>query len=543
MTEMSCGHQKLKIYLAHCLQLYFVKFTFHKENVTMKSKRLFQIFILLILLVSTAGMSQPVKAQTDDPIIINRNLSIWDATFIGFVSSSIYEQWHFEFTESHNFTVTVNTVAGDLVPLLILQDSNGAEITRSTGSLTSTQSAGNYSIQVQPESGSGFYVLTIRENIITPPPSASVTTSVTPSSVNVGESAVVTVSLNNVPAEGYTSAEFTCTYNANLVEASNIVVTSLFGADAAVAINGPQNGSFIVAIAGSNGNKATTSGAAFTFSVLGLQAGQTAIECTVRVSKGDNVLTSLPSTGTSLTVVGSLPTATFTPTPADTATPTSSTPVDTATPTSLTPVDTATPTSLTPVDTATPTSLTPVDTATPTSSTPVDTATPTSSTPVETATPTSSTPVGSPTPTALPNGTLTGQVLASKPVTVSLYDASSTLVTSVTANPDGTFSLTAPAGSYTVLATASGFLSAQGSATITGGSTSTKPTITLLAGDIDGNNVIDQFDALTIGMNYNAAVPTAADLNNDGVINVLDLELLAANYRKTGPQAWEISYP
>ena len=108
----------------------------------------------------------------------------------------------------------------------------------------------------------------------------------------------------------------------------------------------------------------------------------------------------------------------------------------------------------------------------------------------------------------------------------------------MTANNDGTFSLTAPAGSYTVLATSSGFLSAQGSATITGG-TDTKPTVTLLAGDIDGNNVIDQFDALTIGMNYNAAAPSAADLNNDGVINVLDLELLAENYRAAGPIAWE----
>ena len=148
----------------------------------------------------------------------------------------------------------------------------------------------------------------------------------------------------------------------------------------------------------------------------------------------------------------------------------------------------------------------------------------------------------SPTPTSAPDGSLSGQVLAGKPITVSLYSGT-TLVTSVTANNDGTFSLTAPAGSYTVLATSSGFLSAQGSATLTGGSTNTKPTVTLLAGDIDGNNVIDQFDALTIGMNYNAASPSAADLNNDGVINVLDLELLAENYRATGPIAWEVSYP
>src|SRR5262245_10485712 len=261
----------------------------------MKAKRLFQIFVLFVLLLSTFGSSQTVKAQTNDPIIINRNLSIWDATFIGFVSSSIYEQWHFEFTESHNFTVTVNTVAGDLVPLLTLQDSNGAEITHATGSLTSTQSAGNYSIQVQPESGSGFYVLTIRENIITPPPSASVTTSVSPSSVNVGESAVVTVSLNGVPAEGYTSAEFTCTYDANLVAVGNVVAGGLFGADPATAFSSPQSGSFIFAIAGSNGNKAMTSGPVFTFDVTALHltfghVAETLIDCTARVSIGDGNL-------------------------------------------------------------------------------------------------------------------------------------------------------------------------------------------------------------------------------------------------------------
>src|SRR5215216_5970066 len=517
------------------MAVYFIKFT---RRVTMKSKRIFQIFILLTLLFSPLGNVSASTGSVDqlDAMVINRSLNLWDATYFGFVSSSIFENWQFEFAESHHFVVTVTPISGDLVPQLSLLDTGGNSLANGTNTLTSTQSAGSYSIQVQPVSGSGFYMLTLREIVVTQP---SVTTSVSPSSINAGESATVTVSLNNVPAEGYTSAEFTCTYDANLVQVSNISVTNLFGADAVVAISDPQNGSFIVAIAGSNGNKATASGSAFTFTATGIQAGQSAIECTVRVSKGDNVLTSLSSTGTSLTVVGSLPTATFTPTPFDTPTP-----VDTATPTSLTPVDTATPTSLTPGDTATPTSLTPVDTATPTSLTPVDTATPTSLTPVDTATPAeTSTPSESPTPTALPDGSLSGQVLAGKPVTVSLYGAGNTLVTSVPANPDGTFSLTAPAGTYNVVATASGFLSAQGSATITGGDTSTKPTVTLLAGDIDGNNVIDQFDALTIGMNYNGTSPSAADLNNDGVINVLDLEALADNYRATGPIAWEISYP
>src|SRR6266498_1095836 len=466
----------------------------------MKSKRLIQILVVLMLTFSSIGGSQPALASTNsavqmDAMIVNRSLNFWDATYVGFVSSSIFENWHFDFTETHNFVVTVSPITGtgDFVPLLTLLDSNGTQLASGTNSLTSTQGAGSYSIQVQPESSGGFYVLTLRE-VVQTQPSASIVA--TPTTVNVGETSIVTVSLNNVPAEGYTSAEFTCTYNASVIEVSNIAATSLFGADPAVSINGPQNGSFIVAIAGSNGNKATTSGAAFTFSAKGLQDGQTSIDCIVRVSKGDNVLSQISSTGTTLTVVGSAPTATFTPTPAESATPTSPTPVESATPTSLTPVDTSTPTS-TPVESATPTSLTPVESATPTSLTPVDTATPTlTSTPIESPTPTF-------TSTPLPNGTLTGQVLASKPVTVSLYDGSNTLITSVAANGDGTFSLTAPAGTYSVRATASGFLSAQGSATIGAGSSSSMPTITLLAGDIDGNNVIDQFDALTIGMSYN----------------------------------------
>jgi len=130
-------------------------------------------------------------------------------------------------------------------------------------------------------------------------------------------------------------------------------------------------------------------------------------------------------------------------------------------------------------------------------------------------------------------------VLASKPVTILLKNADDTLAASVTANADGTFSLSVPAGTYTIVAMASGFLSAQGSVTLSADTGNTIPAVSLLAGDIDNNNVIDQFDAMTIGMNYNTAIPDAADLNNDGIINVLDLELLAGNYRKTGPLTWQ----
>lgn len=543
----------------------------------MRSKRLVQIFVLIVLLLSPMGSVQQASASTSaapqvalDPMIINRDLNFWDATYVGVVSDIVFEKWRFEFTETHSFVVTASPITGGLVPQLTLLNASDTQLAQGVNTLTSTQPSGTYYIQVQPQSGSGFYFLTIRE-IVNTQPSAS--TDVSPASLNVGESALATVHLNNVPASGYTSAEFICKYDATLLGVSNIVIGSLFGADAAAAINGPQSGSFIVAIAGSNGNKATTSGPVFTFTVTALQAGQTSVNCTARVSTGNNALTTLSSTGTAVTVSGTAPTATFTPTPVETQNPTeTSTPNGSTTPTAVpsetaTPVESPTPTGTlptatsTPVESPTPTgtlptaTFTPVESPTPTgtlptaTSTPVESPTPTGTLPTETSTPLASptptgtlptetsTPLASPTP--LPAGTLNGHVLAGKPVTVELYDATNTLVASVPANPDGTFSLTAPAGTYAVVAKASGFLSAAGSATLTSGGTTSLPDVTLLAGDIDGNNVIDQLDALTIGMNYNTSAPAAADLNNDGTINVLDLEVLAANYRATGPTAWQ----
>lgn len=299
---------------------------------------------------------------------------------------------------------------------------------------TSIPNATNTPIPTVPASASATPVI--------PPNTASVTVGIAPSSIVVGGSSTVTVSLNNIPAGGFASAEFTCTFDAAILEGSNISVAGLFGTDPVTAINGPQNGSFIVAIAGSNGNKATTGGAAFSFAVKGLQIGQSALDCQTRVSTGNLVLATIPSTPASL-VIGTT------------------------------------------------------------------------------------------------QGTLAGQVLAGKPVTLTLYDSGNSVAGSTSANVDGTFSLLSSAGTYSAVASAPGYLRARASSVnITSSNTTTLQTISLLAGDIDGNDVIDQFDALTIGINYNGSAPAAADLSGDGVINVLDLEILAHNYRQTGPLAW-----
>lgn len=475
-----------------------------------------------------------------------------------------------------------------------------------------------------------------------------VSTTVDPAILIVGETALARVRLHNVPAAGYASAEFTCTINPALVEASNIVVMSLFGTDAVTIINAPRAGNFIVAISGAKGSKATADGVVFTFNVRALQAGQTTIDCTARVSSGNQTLTPLPSSAAVLTILELTPTPTNTPIPVFTATPTS--PVEDwftftnlaygfefkyppqgviadgrtdnfarldlpfvqgtnlrekylevivvenlsvcrsplATQSMLDSSETvvingipflketggdgaagnlyqwvaySTPRgnacisldfilhSLNPGNFPTPPPVFDYAGETAVFGQIVETfswlalPTPTPSE-QQTATPVGSpfatfTPVASPTSTVVPFGMLAGQVLASKPVTISLYNQDSILAASIPVNPDGTFLFTVSPGAYTLTASASGHLSAQASVTVTGGGTATLPTIDLPAGDIDNNGVIDQFDAMTVGMSYNTAIPAAADLNNDGIINVLDLEILARNYRKTGPVVWQ----
>lgn len=404
----------------------------------MKLKNLFQVLTLLALVFSVLGASRPVQAATvAEPVIVSYDMTVWNATYPGIVNDMRYEKWSFNLTETTSFVVTAVPTAGNLVPLISLLDVNGNEVSTLASELDSTQPAGKYYLLIKPQSGSGNYNLTLRQAVQNPPASVSLD----PATIKVGETSIATVSLGEVPTEGYSSAEFTCTYDPALVEVSEIADAGLFGTDAVMVVNGPANGSFIVAIAGSNGKKATTNGSVFTFKTKGLKAGEAVIRCDARVSMG-NGLISLESVPATLSI-------------------------------------------------------------------------------------------------AVPTGTLKGTVTASKPVKVCAYDANDAEVECEDANSDGTFSMTLDAGVYTVAASAEGFLKAEGSATVTGGAETAMSAIALLAGDIDGNGAIDQFDAMTIGMGYNTGTPAAADLNNDANIDVLDLELLAANYHKTGPTVWE----
>lgn len=415
----------------------------------MKTNHLIRIALLLAVMVSVFRAGSTAQAM-DDPTnsqpaqIIIRSTTFWDAVFNGTVNANRYERWSLQLVEAENFTVSVITTSGTLTPDIYLLDANENQIAMANGTLsssvlTTSQPAGDYYIQIQPHTGDGTYLMEITRVEQVVEPTASVV--LNPASVVVGGTSTGTLMLTNVPEQGYASAEFTCTYNPALVQISNITDAGLFGSDPAVAINGPADGTFIFAVAGSNDQRATSDGAVFTFTLTALAAGQADITCVVRVSTG-GALTTIASVPASLLITDA-------------------------------------------------------------------------------------------------TSTLAGNVLATKPVTVTLYNQDQSVAGTATPDANGNFSIEAPAGSYTVVASAPGFLKAQGTPTLSSGATTTLQSVTLLAGDIDGNDVIDQLDALTIGMNYNLAEPDAADLNDDGTINVLDLELLAANYRQSGALNWQ----
>ena len=88
-----------------------------------------------------------------------RDTIVWDTLYVGSVDAYRYERWPLQLSETTKFTVITNPVTSGLTPVVVLLDSSGNEITRGTGTLTSTQPAGTYFVQIQPQAGNGFYSL------------------------------------------------------------------------------------------------------------------------------------------------------------------------------------------------------------------------------------------------------------------------------------------------------------------------------------------------------------------------------------------------
>ena len=121
-----------------------------------------------------------------------------------------------------------------------------------------------------------------------------------------------------------------------------------------------------------------------------------------------------------------------------------------------------------------------------------------------------------------------------------LLDPSGQIIANSPVNPDGTFTLTAAAGSYTLRLTAPGCLTAQTTVTLVAGQPLNITAANLLEGDINGDNSIDALDLMSLNAAFETASPQppAADLNGDGQVDLYDLTLIARNWRMAGPTTW-----
>jgi hypothetical protein len=111
----------------------------------------------------------------------------------------------------------------------------------------------------------------------------------------------------------------------------------------------------------------------------------------------------------------------------------------------------------------------------------------------------------------------------------------SSFVLAAPVSPDGNFILqNVPQGSYTVQVVGEKYLQRDISVTV-GSEPATGLTVTLLAGDLNGDNVVDLQDFNILAASYGSAVGgeswnPVADLNGDGVIDLNDFDLLTSNY-------------
>jgi hypothetical protein len=107
---------------------------------------------------------------------------------------------------------------------------------------------------------------------------------------------------------------------------------------------------------------------------------------------------------------------------------------------------------------------------------------------------------------------------------------------------DGNFTLEMKTGtSLSVTASAPGYLSNGTSVDATSGETTTLPATTLRGGDVNNDGVINIADATLVAANFGKNVPPGdarADINADDKVNIQDLAILGSNYGLSGLQPW-----
>jgi hypothetical protein len=142
---------------------------------------------------------------------------------------------------------------------------------------------------------------------------------------------------------------------------------------------------------------------------------------------------------------------------------------------------------------------------------------------------------GSVTVTGGSQTTLTGQVLLE-----GRTDHSGTTVqldggTTVNTGSDGRYTFSTSSGSHTLKFTRACYLEKSVTASATSGGTTTVATVTLLAGNVNGDKVIDILDLVAVASQFGSSSPSpaCADVNDDGIVDIVDLVLVAKNFGAT----------
>ncbi|MCW5853733.1 MAG: hypothetical protein KIT87_26940 [Anaerolineae bacterium] len=166
--------------------------------------------------------------------------------------------------------------------------------------------------------------------------------------------------------------------------------------------------------------------------------------------------------------------------------------------------------------------------------------------PTPTPTPTATyTPVPTRTPTVTPtvstrqvSGQLSAQARSSKADILVKLEQGATIIQQTVTQSNGAFMLNVPPGDYTITASFPKYLSRKAQITVPTDITPTIMATTILPGG-DGNQdgVVGLVDLILVGANYGTGsppdVPPAdprGDINGDGRINLLDLTMVGANY-------------
>jgi hypothetical protein len=115
---------------------------------------------------------------------------------------------------------------------------------------------------------------------------------------------------------------------------------------------------------------------------------------------------------------------------------------------------------------------------------------------------------------------------------------------STTTGESGDFVLLgAPAGTQTLMLRRESYLATWRQVTLAEGQTLSLPDVTLLGGDVDGNDQIGQYDAAGLAVSWNTgpADPrwsTRADITDDQAVNVLDMVAVQYNWNQVAPGPW-----